>query len=219
MPLAALGEPAKAPTEPRALLAAASKRLLAMKGYQITIQVTDVARSGKTAHDHVMVRYASPNHYRFDVLQSTRTLASGSKSVFRYGESMVRSRAGGVLGFASLTLPLHDKNVVTLNAWPPDRILMQPVLTRALAGGYQISDAGKATVGGVPASLVRLQHPHNPLDPDIAYEQVAIDRDHLVRSWTCYADHSQHRPGDLIYQFVVEQMTIDPTFAEGTFSL
>jgi hypothetical protein len=215
------GPHAKAAILPDAAAMAADMQqaMAAMTAYDAVVTATDFRSDGKaTTKTTTQIRYQPPASYRMDVQTSTIPMAAGSKTLLTIGSPNVRVKAGGILGLATLTLPLKDERLASLNHWTPDNLLSHSVVSRALASNGTWRIAGTATVAGTPVTILALTTPANALDPAIAVERFGIDSDHHLRLWACYGGPKTKAADGLLYQFTVAQRTVNPSLPAGLFT-
>jgi hypothetical protein len=202
-----------------AMAADMQQAMAGMTAYDAVVTATDFRSDGKaTTKTTTQIRYQAPGSYRMDVQTSTMPMAAGSKTLLTIGSPNVQVKAGGILGLATLTLPLKDERVASLNHWTPDNLLSHPVVRRAMASEGTWRVAGTATVAGTPVTILELTTPANALDPAIAYERFGIDSDHHLRLWACYGGPETKAADGLLYQFTVAHRTVNPSLPAGLFA-
>lgn len=208
-----------APTDDaKALATAMQQAMAALTSYDAVVTAVDVRQDGKAStKTTTQIRYQAPGSYRMDVQTSTMAMAAGSKTLLTIGSPNVQVKAGGILGIATLTLPLTDDRVASLNHWTPDHLYAHTVVDRAMAGNGTWVIAGTATVAGTAVTMLTYTTPANALDPRIATERFGLDADHHVRFWAAYGGPETQAADGMLYQFTVESLTVNPTLAGSLF--
>jgi outer membrane lipoprotein-sorting protein len=152
-----------------------------------------------------------PRNEVFNVVKHSVSMVVGAKMIWKGGES-AKVKAGGVLGLFPLDLKLTDSKLTTNREWRMDQLDHIGILTRALDKKAELTLAGKSTINGKEAYMIKVKG--TGLDSNISEENIAID----TKTFTILADE-MYDGKDLVFQ---TKITIDATnmsIPAGTFEL
>lgn len=158
----------------RKIVAKTQKAYDALKNYSATISFFSKKDEKKAPDAKALLNakfkyvFQAPRIEMFNVLEHSVSIAVGAKIVWK-GDTKVVGKAG----ILSLTLDLNDSKVTTNRNWTFGQMDHVAILERLNNPKGELSLAGKSSIGGVDAYILKLKGPI--IDEGITEESVAID--------------------------------------------
>lgn len=158
----------------RKIVAKAQKAYDALKNYSATISFFSKKDEKKAPDAKALLNakfkyvFQAPRMEMFNVLEHSVSIAVGAKIVWK-GDTKVVGKAG----ILSLTLDLNDSKVTTNRNWTFGQMDHVAVLERLNNPKGELSLAGKSTIGGIDAYILKLKGPI--IDEGVTEESIAID--------------------------------------------
>lgn len=153
---------------------------------------TTVPKGSPIINAETKYTFQAPRNEIFNVTKHNNSMIVGAKMVWK-GTDSARVKAGGVLGLFPMDLKLTDSKLTTNREWRMDQLDHIGILTRALDKKAVLTLAGKSTINGKEAYMIKVKG--TGLDPQISEENIAID----TKAFTIIADE-MYDGLDLVFQ-------------------
>lgn len=144
--------------------------------------------------------FQAPRNEIFNVTKHSISMVTGAKMIWKGGDS-ANVKAGGVLGLFPMDLKLTDSKMTTNREWRLDQLDHVGILSRALDKKAELTLAGKSTINGKEAYMIKVKG--TGLDAEVTEENIAVD----TKSFTIIADE-MYSGQDLVFQ---TKITIEGT--------
>ena len=159
------------------------------------------------------VIFRKPGSAKMEFLEHSVGQYKGVKLTYSSGNPQVQIRAGGVLGFLSLNLPMTDEKVKSRRGYRLDQVDTLAIVDRLAKAGTDVKVLGKTTVGGNEIAVLQYT-PVNHFDPKITKEMLGIDmKTYFVRI------HEMYEGDQLVYSLKIPQVDFDQPLTEADFKV
>jgi outer membrane lipoprotein-sorting protein len=155
------------------------------------------------------VIFRKPGSAKMEFLEHSVGQYKGVKLTYSSGNPQVQIRAGGVLGFLSLNLPMTDDKVKSRRGYRLDQVDTLAIVDRLAKAGTDVKVLGKTTVGGNEIAVLQYT-PINHFDPKITKEMLGIDmKTYFVRI------HEMYEGDQLVYSLKIPQVDFDQPLTDA----
>jgi hypothetical protein len=168
-------------------------------------------KSSPVANAEFKYTFQPPRLSQFYVVKHSVSIAIGATMVWKGGDS-VKARGAGALGLVPMEIKLNDSKLTTNRNWRLDQLDHIGILSRALDKRAKLTLAGKSTINGKEAYMIRVEG--TGLDDEITEENIAID----TRTFTILADE-MYAGKKLVFQTKMAVEEINLSLPANTFEI
>lgn len=155
------------------------------------------------------VIFRKPGSAKMEFLEHSVGQYKGVRLTYSSGNPQVQIRAGGVLGFLSLNLPMTDDKVKSRRGYRLDQVDTLAIVDRLAKAGTDVKVLGKTTIGGNEIAVLQYT-PINHFDPKITKEMLGIDmKTYFVRI------HEMYEGDQLVYSLKIPQVDFDQPLTDA----